>query len=91
MDTPNLPGLVLRHTHGPAWPCSPVCAVTQAYLVHGAFAFILYTYGAVSGALGYYGACVLEFPCSELENMPRSASAGLCCSPCFVWCCPKPY
>ncbi|KAK9836151.1 hypothetical protein WJX81_005054 [Elliptochloris bilobata] len=36
----------------------------MAYLVHGAFAFILYTYGALSGALGYYGALFILWECS---------------------------
>ena len=30
--------------------------------MHGAFAFILYTYGALTGALGYYGVCSLLAP-----------------------------
>ena len=28
-----------------------------AYLLHGVMASILYSYGAITGRLGYYGAC----------------------------------
>lgn len=37
--------------------------------MHGAFAFILYTYGALTGALGYYGVCSLLVPGQVLAIM----------------------
>jgi len=52
----------------------------QAYLVHGAFAFILYTYGALTGALGYYGVCSLLVP-GQVSAVMRKAIQSMCVLP----------
>jgi len=48
--------------------------------VHGAFAFILYTYGALTGALGYYGVCSLLVP-GQVSAVMRKAIQSMCVLP----------
>ncbi len=45
--------------------------------MHGAFAFILYTYGALTGALGYYGVSSLLVP-GQVSAIMRTLIQSMC-------------